>query len=105
MQEQAGTVFMHDVLYAYITALVSATRNHEMVSLGASPRGSIALASIAKARAYVLGRDYVLPEDISSMFSDVISHRIVLNPKARVNHVKVEDVISQILTQVSAPRL
>ena len=105
MQEQAGTVFMHDVLYAYITALVSATRNHEMVSLGASPRGSIALASIAKARAYVLGRDYVLPEDISSMFSDVISHRIVLNPKARVNHVKVEDVISQILTQVPAPRL
>lgn len=105
MQEQVSQTFMHDVLYAYITALVSATRNHPMVSLGASPRGSIALAAIAKARAYVHDRDYVLPEDISILFGDVIGHRIVLNPKARVNHVKVEDVIHQILLQVPAPRL
>lgn len=105
MQEQVSGIFMHDVLYAYITALVSATRTHSMVSLGASPRGSIALAAIAKSRAYVHDRDYVLPEDISTLFEDVIGHRIVLNPKARVNHVKVEDVISQILTQVPAPRL
>lgn len=105
MQEQVSNVFMHDVLYAYITALVVATRNHPMVSLGASPRGSIALAAVAKAKAYVMGRDYVLPEDISSMFFDVISHRLVLNPKARVNHVKVEDVINQILSQVPSPKL
>ena len=105
MQEEVSTVFMHDVLYAYITALVVATRNHPMVSLGASPRGSIALAAVAKAKAYVMGRDYVLPEDISSMFFDVISHRLVLNPKARVNHVKVEDVIKQILSQVPSPKL
>lgn len=105
MQEQVVGIFMHDVLYAYITALVSATRTHAMVSLGASPRGSIALAAVAKARAYVEGRDYVLPEDISIMFGDVIGHRIVLNAKARVNHVEVENVISDVLTQIQPPRL
>ena len=96
---------MHDVLYAYIAALVSATRTHPMVTLGASPRGSIALAAIAKARAYVEGRDYVLPEDISMMFGAVIGHRIVLNAKARVNHVEVENVIDEVLNQVQPPRL
>ena len=105
MQEQVSNVFIHDVLYAYITALVSATRKNDMVSLGASPRGSIALTAIAKARAYVMGRDYVLPEDISTMFPDVISHRLVLNPKARVGHIKIEDVINQILERVPAPKL
>ncbi len=105
MQEQVSNVFVHDVLYAYITALVSATRHNDMVSLGASPRGSIALTAIAKARAYVMGRDYVLPEDISTMFPDVISHRLVLNPKARVGHIKVEDIINQILQRVPAPKL
>ncbi len=105
MQEQVSNVFIHDVLYAYITALVSATRKNDMVSLGASPRGSIALTAIAKARAYVMGRDYVLPEDISVMLPDVISHRLVLNPKARVGRIKVEDVINQILEKVPAPKL
>ncbi len=105
MQEQVVQVFTHDVLYAYITALVAATRNHPMVTLGASPRGSIALAAIAKAKAYCNGRDYVLPEDISTTFPDVIGHRLVLNPKARVNHVSVEDVLNQILAQVAPPSL
>ena len=105
IQDEIDNVFIHDVLYAYITALVSATRNHPMLSLGASPRGSIALAAIAKARAYVMGRDYVLPTDISTMFPDVIGHRLVLNPKARVSHMKVEDIMSQIVEQVPAPKL
>lgn len=105
MQEEVTSVYVHDILFAYITALVGATRNHPMVTLGVSPRGSIALNNMAKARAFVKGRDYVLPEDIGIVFEDVVSHRLVLNPKARVNHIRVEDVVSQVLAQVAPPRL
>ncbi len=105
MQDQVNSVFMHDVLFTYVTALVSATRNHPMISLGASPRGSIALTAAAKSRAYVKGRDYVLPEDISALFPDIISHRLVLTSKARVSHVSVDYVISQILFQIESPKL
>lgn len=105
MQEEVGNVFVHDILYAYMTALVAATRNHQMVTLGVSPRGSIALSKMAKALAYVRGRDYVLPEDIGHVFFDVVAHRLVLNPKARVNHIKVEDIVTQILAQVTPPKL
>ncbi|MDO5518892.1 MAG: MoxR family ATPase [bacterium] len=105
MQEEVTKIFVHDVLYAYIAALVAATRNHPMITLGVSPRGSIALTKMAKARAYVKNRDYVIPEDITSVFLSVVGHRLVLNPKAKVNHVSVEDVVGQILSQVSSPKL
>lgn len=105
MQQEVDAVYVHDILFAYITALVGATRTHEMVTLGVSPRGSIALTNMAKARAYIKGRDYVLPEDIAEIFPDIVSHRIILSPKAKVNHVKVEEVVGQILTQVAPPRV
>lgn len=105
MQEEAAGTFVHDVLFAYIAALSAATRNHPMVTLGVSPRGSLAITKMSKAQAFVKGRDYVIPEDIAKVFPDVVGHRIVLSPKAKVNHVTVEQVIEDILNQVNPPRL
>lgn len=105
MQKEVGNIFIHDVLYAYIAALVAATRKHPMITLGVSPRGSIALTKMAKARAYIKNRDYVIPEDITEVFYSVVGHRLVLNPKARVNHISIQDLVDEILSQVAAPKL
>lgn len=105
MQQEVTQVYVHDVLYAYIAALVAATRKHPLITLGVSPRGSIALTNMVKARAYVHNRDYVIPEDITEVFYSVVGHRLVLNPKARVNHMTAKDLTDQILSQVAPPKL
>ena len=68
-----------------------------------SPRGSIACVRMAKAWAYLKGRDYVLPEDVADVFMDVAKHRIVLNTKARVAHVSADAVLEEILAKVKQP--
>lgn len=65
----------------YIVALVRATRNSDKISLGASPRASLALMKVTQAYAFVLGRDWVIPEDVSAVFLPVIAHRITLSRK------------------------
>lgn len=105
MQEEAEETFIHDVIYQYIAALITATRNHPLIQLGVSPRGALALTAMAKTRAYIKGRDYTLPEDVGAVFYDVAGHRIVLSPKARVNHVSSENILADIIKQVPSPRL
>lgn len=105
MQREVSNVFIHDVLYAYIAALVAATRKNPMITLGVSPRGTIALTNMVKARAYLKNRDYVIPEDITEVFYSVVGHRLVLNPKAKVNHIGVKDIVDQILSQIAPPKL
>lgn len=103
MQEQAGSIFIHDAVYRYIGKLVNATRNHSLIELGVSPRGTIALAKMVQALAYLRGRKYVLPEDVEDIFLDVETHRIRMNSKARVNHVTAENVLKDILDGVQKP--
>ena len=74
-------------------------------SWGLSPRGTVALTAMAKASAYLKGRQYVIPSDVEEVFPSVASHRIILNMKAKVGHVKVEEVIRQILERVEKPAL
>ncbi len=76
-----------------------------MLALGVSPRGTIALANMAKAAAYMAGRDYVIPDDVRKVFGDVVKHRMLLAPKARLNRTTMDDVAAGILSAVSAPRL
>ena len=83
--------------------LSQATREHAYIELGLSPRGSIACVRMARAWAYLQGRDYVLPEDVAQIFSDIAKHRIVLNTKARVAHVSEVAVLEEILSQVRQP--
>ena len=71
--------------------------------MGISPRGSIAVSSMAQAVAYINRREYVLPEDVRFVLPYVAGHRIVLNTKAKVNNLTVDDVISQVIESVITP--
>ena len=103
MKEEVEAVHVSDKLYAYIAMLSVATREHSYIDLGLSPRGSIACTKMAKAWAYLQGRNYVLPEDVVEIFQDVAKHRIMLNTKARVARVSERAVLEEILSQVKQP--
>lgn len=103
LQQEAEAVYVDESIYAYITSLVTATRDHTYVELGVSPRGTIACVRMAKAWAYVHGRDYVLPEDVKDTFHDVAAHRMVLNAKARVAKVTAAAVLDELLAKTAEP--
>lgn len=105
IRREVEQVYLHDEIYGYIVELVRATRTHTLIELGVSPRGTIALAKMAKAAAFLAGRDFVVPNDVVDVFGAVVGHRLVLNSKARVGHVAVETVQQQILESVNKPRV
>ena len=84
----------------YITRLAEATRNHNLITLGISPRGALALNRAAKAKAFINGKDFVLPKDVREVFLDVCAHRIILNAKARIEEKNETDLLKEILSQV-----
>ena len=103
IMKQVDRVQVSDAIYSYAAQLSKSTREHAYIELGLSPRGSIAAVRMAKAWAYLEGRDYVLPEDVVSIFPDVAKHRIVLNTKARVARVTVEAVLEEVMAQTQQP--
>ena len=103
LREQADRVYVSDDILDYIIRLVNATRNHPMILQGASPRASLALTAMAKSAALVLGRDYVNPEDVSMVFADVISHRLILSPRAEASGTF--GGASELLGQVPPPAI
>lgn len=105
IQQQVEKIFIHDVVYEYMARLVQKTREHELLSLGVSPRGTIAIANMAKAAAYMQDRSFVIPDDIKRIFWDVTGHRILLHPKARINKISLEDIVREIISGVAAPKL
>lgn len=105
MQSAVNEVYIQDSIYEYIAKLALQTRNHPMIELGISPRGTIALTNIAKANAFIYGRDFVIPEDIRTNFQAVTAHRMILKSKARLNHITEDKITDMILQQVQAPRI
>lgn len=105
MKQETEEVFIHDVVYEYIARLAQKTREHELLALGLSPRGTIALAGMARAAAYLAGRNYVIPDDVRKIFPDTVMHRMVLSPKARANKVTLGEITAGVLSAVNAPRL
>ena len=103
MQREVERIYLADSLYDYIARLTAATRKEPLIRLGASPRGSIALTRMAQAAAYLSGRDYVIPRDVQIVFHDVIGHRIVLSPQAKMADVSVDSLLEKILNRVKAP--
>ncbi len=103
MQDLIENIYIHEKIYEYIVTLISKTRNHPLIYLGVSPRGSVALTKLAKATAFLKNRDYVIPEDIQEIFKDVTIHRIILNTKARISNVSEEKILLDILNSVSVP--
>lgn len=102
-QHQVEQVFIHDAVYEYMAKLVGATRNHELIKLGVSPRGTLALCRMAKSTAFLEGRDYVLPDDVAYIFKDVAAHRLILDARAGIAHKTTEDVLDEILGAVPKP--
>lgn len=96
-------IYVDDRVYSYIVELSGATRENSYIDLGLSPRGTIACTKMAKAWAFLHGRDYVTPEDVAEIFPDIAKHRIVLNTRARVTHVSEEAVVAELLSSVHQP--
>ena len=102
-QEQVKSVYIDDLVKEYIVKLVKTTRRHPDVYLGASPRGSIALYKTGQARAAVLGRDYVQPDDIKALAMVTLAHRLIISPSARIRNVDPRAVIQEILDSTPVP--
>ena len=100
---EAASVEVMDSVYEYVTRLTQATREHPMIQLGVSPRGALAVCRMAKAYAYLHGRDYLIPEDVAAVFPDVCCHRLVLATKARMMEDRPETIIASILDSVEMP--
>lgn len=103
MQKEAQSVHMADALLEYVTSLAEASRSHPLVVLGVSPRGALAVCRIGRSRAYMAGRDYVLPDDVAAVFADVCAHRLILSPKARIAETTAKDVLAEVVQQVRRP--
>ncbi|MCL6454135.1 MAG: MoxR family ATPase [Alicyclobacillus sp.] len=104
-REQVAAVHVEDAIREYLVGIVQATRAHEQVYLGASPRASIALFKAAQALAFACGRSYVVPDDIRYLAPYVLSHRILLAPDARLAGVAVTAVVERILEAQPVPML
>lgn len=103
MQQAVANVHLTDSMYTYMVRLADATRHHPAVQLGVSPRGTLALVSMAKAYAFLLGRDYVIPEDVQGVLFDTCAHRLILSPQARINHLAPQKILEKILAETPLP--
>lgn len=103
MRKEVEAVFIHERIVEYIVKLIHETRTHERIYRGASPRASIALMNMAKAGAYLDDRDYVVPEDVKEIFSDVVGHRVLLRNDGLRHDQDVEAILQDILDSVEDP--
>ena len=105
MKKEARELYVDDKIYRYITLLAEASRKHPFVRLGISPRGALSVASMAKAKAFVNGRDFVTPEDVQDILKPTCRHRLILLPKAGLSEGGSDSVLEELLHQVEAPKL
>jgi len=105
MCEEVEKIHIDAEILNYIVTLINKTREHPDLLLGASPRASIAIASISKAAAYLQGRDYVLPNDIVPLFTDTLAHRLVLRPGAENENITAVKILNDIIHSVKALKI
>ncbi len=105
MKKETAAVYVKEELIHYIVALVGATREHPMISRGGSPRATLSVTAMARAAAFMDGRDYVIPKDISTVFPRVLAHRLLLSPEADAGGVGAQQILREILRKVPAPRV
>jgi len=103
LQQLVEKVFVSDAVKHYILQIVAATRRHDALTLGASPRGSIALYKAAKATAFLKGRDFALPDDVREVAENVLAHRLILSPKGKSQVGDQRDVLKDVLDSVPVP--
>lgn len=105
IQNFLGNVQVADTVLDYIVRLCEQTRDMELVELGVSPRGVIALTRMARACALIRERDFVSPEDVREVFKATCAHRLALKPQARIESVTAEDILDQVMEIVPAPSM
>ena len=103
LQAAVRSVFVHPSVQTYIVEIVTGTREHNQIEVGASPRGSLALLHASQSHAAAQGRAFVLPDDVKKLAPFVLGHRIVLSPEARARGIKDTSIINDILNRVPVP--
>ncbi len=102
-QQTVKEVYIDDLIKRYIVSLVEETRRHPDVYLGASPRGSLALAKTSQARAALAGREFVIPDDVKDLCEFALAHRLIISPAARLKNVDSRAVVNEIVNSVPVP--
>lgn len=105
LRAMTNDLYVKDEIYEYIVNLVEATRTMEIFSMGASPRGTIALLRMAKAMAVIDGRDYVCAKDVQDVVRDVLGHRVKLSARGKAQGITMQQAIGMVIANVTAPRV
>ena len=103
IQQSVKSIFVDDLIRDYIVRITEETRGHPDLSLGSSPRGSLALFRGGQAMALIRGRDFALPDDIKELAVPVLSHRIIVSASARMRGIHAKDIIRDLVDQVAVP--
>ncbi|MFC1988624.1 AAA family ATPase [Chloroflexota bacterium] len=103
LQETVKNIYVDDLVKQYIAAVVEATRHHEAIYIGASPRGSLALFRTAQARAIIQGRDYAMPDDVKALAEPVLAHRLILPSTDRAQDRSGRNSIAEIFERIPVP--
>jgi MoxR-like ATPase len=103
MQRALEQVHVSESVQGYIVDLVTATRSSQRLAVGASPRGSLALLKLSRAKAAIDGRDFVVPEDVKAVAVPALAHRLTLRPELWVQRIRAEDVVAEALDTVPTP--
>ncbi|MCK4367601.1 MAG: MoxR family ATPase [Thermoplasmata archaeon] len=105
MQSAVEDVHVDDDIEEYIVEIVGRTRKHPQVEIGSSPRGSLALFKLSKARAAIYGRDFVIPDDVKDVAVPGLAHRLILKPDPWIKGVRTESIVSSVLEKVPVPKV
>lgn len=105
IRKEVESVFIKEPVLDYIVALIGKTRSHKDLERGASPRATLALTSMARANAYISGRDYVTPSDVTRVFAPVASHRFILTPDAEIEGKRAADIAKDVIRLVPLPKI
>jgi MoxR-like ATPase len=105
MQEDVEEIHVDQAVERYIVEIVRSSRTHQDVEIGASPRGSLAMIKLSKAKAYLGGRRYVIPDDVKAVAVSALSHRLILKPEQWLRGGKTAAIIEEILRKVPVPKV
>ena len=103
MQRALEQVHVSDAIESYVVDIVAATRESRRLAVGASPRGSLALLKLSRAKAALAGRDFVVPEDVKAVAVPALAHRLMVRPELWVQRLRGEDVVTEVLETVPTP--
>ena len=103
VQEAVKDVYVDDLIRQYVVSIVEATRGHEDISLGSSPRGSLSLFRGTQALAMIRGRDYVLPDDVKELAVPMLAHRIIASASARMRGATAESIVAKLVEDIPVP--